>query len=606
MISSERQEQEEALLAGDLTMLPDELEVRARMQNLMWTVAGDYKLDTKLDTESFRRSRYVSMYDAVRQGAFARFFDRDAFAVYILKKVYCGADQIALTNLGQMCVETAAYPRILEERPGTVEIRRKAFDYLLSSRFDSLSNSLSGKIKLALMKGVLTGSWDCEGRIRRPLDLIRSLENATDTAELIRVLDELYNTVIDPHFVRDHGDLNYVLTVTLEDLKEFDWKDLLEEEAGETDLETIIQKLSDQMSVFEEAETEEVREKKKAKRTIVLVDEEAAAKMDRYIELNFGRSYLREGEARMLNYRLCRGAHADCKLYYTDGIFENHVISNAQYVTAARQIRNNQNALKENASVVARNVELMSAYLKRMMLMRTQIDEYRSDHGRVDANRLWRVGRVEDPGKLFYAQTRQRSNEFAVEILIDASGSQRGRQSAVALQAYITSRALSKAGIPHRIMSFCTFWDYTVMQRFRDYDDPPERDAKVLELTTSSNNRDGLAFRAAGDSLLGRSEENRILIVLSDGKPNDVVVGRPGSRNPKPYAGDYAVQDTAFEVRKLRGQGVLVLGVFTGKEQDLSAEKKIFGKDFAYIRDIRNFSRVVTAYLGRLLDTEDA
>ena len=45
-----------------------------------------------------------------------------------------------------------------------------------------------------------------------------------------------------------------------------------------------------------------------------------------------------------------------------------------------------------------------------------------------------------------------------------------------------------------------------------------------------------------------------------------------------------------------------VLGVFAGKEQDLQAEKRIFGKDFAYIKDIRNFSNVVGQYLQKLLD----
>ena len=64
------------------------------------------------------------------------------------------------------------------------------------------------------------------------------------------------------------------------------------------------------------------------------------------------------------------------------------------------------------------------------------------------------------------------------------------------------------------------------------------------------------------------------------------------------------MRDTAYEVRKLRGEGVYVLGVFAGKEKDLAAEKKIFGKDFAYIREIANFSRVTGRYLRRLLDWE--
>ena len=83
-----------------------------------------------------------------------------------------------------------------------------------------------------------------------------------------------------------------------------------------------------------------------------------------------------------------------------------------------------------------------------------------------------------------------------------------------------------------------------------------------------------------------------------------MIVNRPNSRNPKPYYGDYAVKDTAFEVRKLRSSGVCVLGVFTGEEKELAAEKKIFGKDFAYIRNIESFSRVVGRYLRKLLEDD--
>ena len=48
-----------------------------------------------------------------------------------------------------------------------------------------------------------------------------------------------------------------------------------------------------------------------------------------------------------------------------------------------------------------------------------------------------------------------------------------------------------------------------------------------MEFTSSSNNRDGLALRASADGLFDRPEENKVLIVLSDGRPNDLVVNRP-------------------------------------------------------------------------------
>ena len=81
-----------------------------------------------------------------------------------------------------------------------------------------------------------------------------------------------------------------------------------------------------------------------------------------------------------------------------------------------------------------------------------------------------------------------------------------------------------------------------------------------------------------------------------------MLVNRPNARNPKPYRDDYALRDTATEVRRLRQQGVSVLGVFVGEETELVAEQKIFGKDFAYARDIRNFSRMVGSYLRRKIE----
>ena len=49
-------------------------ELENRMKNLLWTVSGDYDLDVNLDLDSFRESQYITIYDAVKQGAFARYF----------------------------------------------------------------------------------------------------------------------------------------------------------------------------------------------------------------------------------------------------------------------------------------------------------------------------------------------------------------------------------------------------------------------------------------------------------------------------------------------------------------------------------------------------
>ena len=242
--------------------------------------------------------------------------------------------------------------------------------------------------------------------------------------------------------------------------------------------------------------------------------------------------------------------------------------------------------------------------LKKAFTMRDETDEVLSDRGKIIPSRLWRISRTND-AKIFVRELKQDNSDFVVDVLIDASGSQRSRQGQVAMQAYILSEALSNVNIPHRVMSFCTFWDYTIMHRFRGYEDDRSANNNIFEYITSSNNRDGLALKAAGHELLNRDEEHKVLIVLSDGRPYDVILNRPNARNPQPYQGKYAISDTAFEVRRLRNQGVCVLGVFAGEEKDLPAEKKIFGKDFAYIHNVNGFSKVVGRYLIRQLEKEE-
>ena len=62
-------------------------ELENRMKNLLWTVSGDYDLDVNLDLDSFRESQYITLYDAVKQGAFARYFSKDEFGMYLVKKL---------------------------------------------------------------------------------------------------------------------------------------------------------------------------------------------------------------------------------------------------------------------------------------------------------------------------------------------------------------------------------------------------------------------------------------------------------------------------------------------------------------------------------------
>lgn len=583
------------------------LELENRIRNLLWTVSGDYQLDMKPDVSLFLRSKAIALYDGIKQGALARYYDKDMLGLYLVKKIFLQAGENELTFVAQLCIEEAIGDKICEERPGIRDMQRQCIEDILEQEFDILPDlrDIPGRLKVAMLRRRLNnGEWHVEKKLQPFMELIERAGNSTDTLELIRVIDELYNRLMDPDFESMHGTLEQVLAVTMEDLTEYSWEDFLSEEMYEEVLESYAEQLTNSVSGLENsAVTEEMEEKRQKKRSVKVVTPEMLEKAYTYVELNYGKSYLSEAEEKKINYQMCRGIHSDCSLYFTEGILKNPVKSNYQYEYAKRLRNKNIWLYHDKHRIVKHNITVLTETLRKSLVLRSETQTVLSDRGMIVPSRLWRIGRTND-AKLFQQELKGEISDFVVDVLIDASGSQMKRQGDVALQAYIISEALSNVDIPHRVMSFCTFWDYTIMHRFRRYDDPRSENDNIFNYVTSSNNRDGLAIRTAGYDLLQREEEKKIMIILSDGRPYDVIINRPNAKNPEPYQGKAAIADTATEVRRLRNLDVSVLGVFAGEEKDLATEKKIFGKDFAYIRDIANFSKIVGRYLTKQLEID--
>ncbi|HCT91224.1 MAG TPA: nitric oxide reductase activation protein [Lachnospiraceae bacterium] len=579
-----------------------QMEIENRIRNVVWTVCGDYTMEARPDLDKYRKAPDIALYDAVKQGAFARYFDREAVSLYLVKKVYLGADEGQLLNISQMCMEAAVGSRIILDFPGSRRLRRRAFTEELAADREKMAARRVGQIKIAWMERALDGSDDHRSDEDPYLAELADLEDITETEDLIAGIDYLYNHWIDPSFVTRCGNLRQVLAVTIEEMQEFDWRDFLSEEMVEENLDQLLEKMSREMVAAPmQPEEEEGEEGGPTVRKITYVTQEDFEKVYSYIERNFGRTYLTPLEEKQRNYRFCKGIHGDCGLYYTKGILQSAVCRNYQYEYARKQMSKNRFTYYDCHRAVKQNIQALTDMFRKTLTIRDETLQVPSDYGSFVPVRAWRAGRVRDP-RLFVREQKQEQKDFVVDILIDASGSQRPRQERVVLQAYILMEALSNVGIPHRVTGFCTFWDYTILQQYRDYDDGRSENERIFEFTTSSNNRDGLAIRAIADDLLKRGEEKKILLVLSDGRPYDVIANRPNARNPQPYRGGYAIRDTAMEIRRLRNVGVSVLGIFAGEEKDLAAEKKIFGKDFAYIKDIGHFFKVTGRYLLRQME----
>ncbi|MGN0334948.1 MAG: nitric oxide reductase activation protein [Lachnospiraceae bacterium] len=574
------------------------LEIENRMKNLLWTVSGDYTLEASLNAEAFLESKYSALYDAIKQGAMMKYFSGDEYSMYLIKKLYYGADEAGLMKISGLCIDMACADKISAERKGVSNIRRRAYAEVLDRYFDHMQKEgILGKIRFSLLRQELDPDYVTEKKIQTVLDELHSLKNADETMEIIRLTDKLYNAYVDPEFEKKHGNLDKVLAVTTEELQEFNWQDFLDETLYEDMLERMKNQVTQSMTEL----SEETRQRKRSGTGRVLLKEEDLEKMHSYIEWNYGKSCLTDLEQRQINRRLCYGAHQGCFIYMTEGILKNPVAVNNTYVLVQRSKELNLNTYRQNTNVTRRNIDILEATLNRALRARSEKEYTPAQYGQLRPERLWKIGRTKEY-RVFDKETKRQNEDFAVELLIDASGSQQKRQNYVALQSFVVSRALSRVGIPHRAMSFCTFWDYTVLHRFRDYADGADADMNLFEFRGSSNNRDGLAIRMSAESLMMREEPNKVLIVLSDGRPNDQNVNRPGAGHAPLYTGDYAVKDTALEVRRARSLGIAVLGVFMGEEQDLAAERKIFGKDFAYIKNISNFSSIVGTYLRRQLE----
>jgi len=185
---------------------------------------------------------------------------------------------------------------------------------------------------------------------------------------------------------------------------------------------------------------------------------------------------------------------------------------------------------------------------RRLMARQNRSWDFDQEEGLLDAARLARV--VVSPGhSLSYKIERdQEFKDTIVTLLIDNSGSMRGRPiSIAAISADILARTLERCGVKVEILGFTTrAWKGGQSREkwlqsgkpaqpgrlndlrhiiYKKADEPMRRARKSLGLMMREGllkeNIDGEALLWAHSRLLARPEERRILMVISDGAPVD-------------------------------------------------------------------------------------
>lgn len=170
------------------------LEISNRIRNLFWTVSGDYDMEFEPDTEKYVYSKQTVLYEAVKQGAFARYFDQKKLGMYLMKKLHFSAGEDMLLPLAGLCMDAAVNRFIIRERLGTKEIREQAFRELEKAEEEQVSDKagtdLIHRIRLLYIRHVLENT-DDEGmdpQAEIALYKILSLKDAENTEEVINVM----------------------------------------------------------------------------------------------------------------------------------------------------------------------------------------------------------------------------------------------------------------------------------------------------------------------------------------------------------------------------------------------------------------------------------
>ncbi len=323
-----------------------------------------------------------------------------------------------------------------------------------------------------------------------------------------------------------------------------------------------------------------------------LTEEELRA----FMAEKFGRSLLNEKQMAELEKKLCSGNHKNCRLHITKGGAAEMHIRNAfealQKEREEAQIAHNRAVFHQNEASNRIAIQKLTEKIQNSVLLYLWPYTVRSESGELEGGRIWRALNLDDRN-VFRRTENADAGDVSVDILLDASTSQKGRLESISGQAFCIAEALTRCRIPCRVMSFCSMTGYTVLRIFRDYHEET-KNSSIFEYVSNGCNRDGLAVRTVHHLMNESSCEHRLLIVLSDVKPQDIVRFRErADEEYLPYEQDYGIRDTAFEVRRARADGIAVICVFTGDDDDLPAARTVYGRDFARIRSIDQLADTV-------------
>lgn len=233
------------------------------------------------------------------------------------------------------------------------------------------------------------------------------------------------------------------------------------------------------------------------------------------------------------------------------------------------------------------------------LLERKREVSFRSLHfGRLD-KKLYRWLTDDNP-KLFTKKEEMQTFDSTFSLLVDCSSSMMNKMDQVKQAIVLFHETLRELNVPHSVTGF---WEDGMdsddqyqpnyFQEAISFEESLHKNIgpAIMKLEPEEDNRDGFAIRYIGRKLARRSEKNKILMVLTDGKPAAFNYFQNG------------IMDTKEAIQEMNKLGIQTIGIQLDKEDEQQEKmmEAMYNRAYIMIENVDGLASQFAFVLRKML-----
>lgn len=246
--------------------------------------------------------------------------------------------------------------------------------------------------------------------------------------------------------------------------------------------------------------------------------------------------------------------------------------------------------MKDIYDSIAKDLLPISKTMQRQVKQVLKDDEGGKNYGQIYGKNLEGRSLSRLDGK-YFSKTKLPSNSprLAVAVLVDESGSMGGPREEAARKASILLEDFARGlNVPTLICGHSTEGSGTfALYSYVEFDKIDGGDKyRLADIHARSQNRDGLALKIMCERLSKRTEEVKMLIVISDGQPCD-----------HGYGGSSAEREMQEICREYRKKGLTIFAAAIGNDKENI--HRIYKEGFLDITDLTKLPKLMVGLIKK-------